>query len=224
VIISVIVFLLGVGVLAFTLPLHRGTHLPPTQLITFGLIVQFAIELPLVAFLLICLPSLSGFRLSQLGFRMPSWPAIFIGLAGALAMIVVANGAAALIDLATHAQHEQAEVLLFKQVHDPRVIAFFAIFAVTIAPIAEETVFRVFLFNIGLRYWGFWTGAIVSSALFGLAHADKYAFVPLALGGIVLCGVYYYSRNAYASMISHGLFNADSVIGFLFSEAHMLHK
>jgi CAAX protease family protein len=224
VVISLVVFLLGAAILAMRLPLHHGTHLPPEQLIMFGTIIQFAVEVPLVAFLFICLPWLSGFRLRELGFRMPTWPVVAIALVGAVAMIVVANGTAALIDLATHAQHEQAEVILFKQVHDPRVILFFSFFAVTIAPIAEETVFRVFLFNIGLRYWGFWIGALISGLLFGLAHADKFALVPLALGGIVLSGVYYYSRNAFASMISHGLFNAVSVIGFLYAQPHMPHR
>ena len=43
-------------------------------------------------------------------------------------------------------------------------------------------------------------------------HGDVYAALPLALGGIVLCGVYYLSRNAYASMISHALFNGLSIV------------
>ena len=55
------------------------------------------------------------------------------------------------------------------------------------APFAEETFFRIFFFNLGLRYGGFWGGAVLSGVLFGIAHGDLYAALPLALGGMVLC-------------------------------------
>jgi membrane protease YdiL (CAAX protease family) len=93
----------------------------------------------------------------------------------------------------------------------------FAFFAMVLAPIAEETIFRVFAFNFGARYGGFWLGAPVSAILFGLAHGDAFAAIPLALGGVVLCAVYYRSQNAFASMISHGLFNGLSIAGLLFA-------
>jgi hypothetical protein len=96
-----------------------------------------------------------------------------------------------------------------------------ALLAVVIAPVAEELTFRVFIFNVGLRYASFWPAAIVSGVLFSLAHADKFAFVPLALGGIILCGVYYRSRNAFASMITHGIFNGLSVVLLFFGPASL---
>ena len=98
---------------------------------------------------------------------------------------------------------------------DRTAIASFVTFAVIFAPFAEETIFRIFFFNFGLRFGGFWGGAILSGVLFGLAHGDLYEAIPLALGGIVLCYVYYRSRNAFASMISHALFNAFSIVALL---------
>ena len=35
------------------------------------------------------------------------------------------------------------------------------------------------------------------------------------LGGMVLCGVYYRTGNAFAPMISHALFNALSIVALL---------
>ncbi|HXO17878.1 MAG TPA: CPBP family intramembrane glutamic endopeptidase, partial [Candidatus Dormibacteraeota bacterium] len=70
-------------------------------------------------------------------------------------------------------------------------------------------------FNLGLRYGGFWGGALLSGALFGIVHGDFYAALPLALGGVVLCAVYYWTRNAFAPMISHALFNALSIVMLL---------
>ena len=55
----------------------------------------------------------------------------------------------------------------------------------------------------------------MSGLLFGTAHADLFELIPLALGGVVLCGVYYITRNAFASMISHALFNSFSIVVLL---------
>ncbi|HYL27976.1 MAG TPA: type II CAAX endopeptidase family protein [Candidatus Nitrosotalea sp.] len=178
--------------------------------------VQVIIDVLLIALVLATLPFLSRFSLRELGFRVPNRRALIVALVGFAAMVVVANGSETLIDLITKHQHPQDVVQLFLHLHDPVAIAVFAIFAVIFTPIAEETLFRVFFFNLGLRYGGFWGGAILSGVLFGIAHGDPYAAIPLALGGIVLCAVYYRSENAYASMISHGLFNALSIVALLF--------
>jgi len=134
-------------------------------------------------------------------------------------MVVVANGLASLIDAAAHAKHQQDVVEVFRNLHDRTAVAVFAFFAIVFAPLAEETLFRVFFFNLGLRYGGFWMGAVISGTLFGMAHGDAYAAIPLALGGVILCYVYYRTRNAWASMISHGIFNALSILALLFAPA-----
>ena len=55
------------------------------------------------------------------------------------------------------------------------------------------------------------------------SHGDSYAALPLALGGVVLCAVYYCTRNAFAPMISHALFNALSIVALLVApQAHAI--
>lgn len=179
--------------------------------------IQFAIDGALVALVLGTLPKLAHFSLRELGFWTPNAATLGIALAGAVAMVIVANGTASLLDYLTKTRHPQDIVQLFRHLHDPATIALFTVFAVIFAPFAEETIFRVLFFNLGLRYGGFWGGAILSGILFGMAHGDLYAMLPLALGGIVLCAVYYRSRNAYASMISHALFNGLSIAALLFA-------
>lgn len=176
---------------------------------------QLFLEGLLVAGVLAALPRISKFSLRQLGFRRPSAATVAFGVLGAIAMVAVADGGEALVDRFTHAVHHQQSVEIFKALHDPATIAVFAFVAVVAAPIAEESIFRVFFFNFGLRFGGFWAGAALSSVLFGLAHGDLYAALPLALGGVVLCFVYYRSRNAFASMISHALFNAFTIVALL---------
>ena len=180
-----------------------------------GLAAQFILEGVLVAIVLFAMPKMSKFSLRELGFRMPTPANIGVALLGAVAMAVVANGGATLIDYLAHSQHQQDIVEIFKQLHNTTTVALFAVFAIVFAPFAEETFFRLLFFNIGLRFGGFWVGAIVSGVLFGIAHGDLYAAIPLALGGMVLCGVYYLTRNILASMFSHALFNTLSIVVLL---------
>jgi uncharacterized protein len=214
-------FLAGFIALVFVAAFIGGvktTRVPAVTAGEFDLLigVQFALEGILVAIVLLVLPAISKLSLRELGFRMPGLAQIGIALIGALAMVVVSNGGATLIDLLAHSQHQQDIVEIFKTLHDRTTIAIFAVFATFFAPFAEETLFRVFFFNLGLRYWGFWGGAILSGVLFGMAHGDLYALIPLTLGGMVLCAVYYFTRNAWTSMISHALFNALSIVALLF--------
>lgn len=210
----------AVLVFAFVLNLSKGgmpiSALTP-EVLAVSLAIQFVLEGGLVALILGAMPPLSKFSLRELGFRTPTIGVLGFAVLGAVAMVVIADGGATLIETLAHSKHEQDVVELFKTLHDKRALAIFVALAVVAAPFAEETVFRVFYFNLGLRYGGFWGGALLSGVLFGVAHADAFALVPLALGGMVLCWVYYRTRNAWASMISHALFNALSIAAFLFA-------
>lgn len=191
------------------------------QLLGDPLIVLTSIGLTLVAegvltlVVIALLPWVSRMNLRELGYRLPSARDVLTAFFGSLAMAVIANGGASLIQAALHTKEDQQAVAMLRQLHDPRLLAVFALFACVLAPFMEETVFRVFLFNASRRYWGFWAGAIVSGLCFGLAHGDPIAAVPLALGGIVLASVYYFTRNAFASMITHGLFNSYTILALL---------
>jgi membrane protease YdiL (CAAX protease family) len=209
--------LLFVG--AFAAGIHGSNALPTRSvnpvLIDLSIVLQFLLEGILVAGVLAALPRLSKFSLRELGLRSPSAQTLVVAVAGAVLMAVVADGGASLIDYVAHTKHQQETVEIFKALHDPATIAIFAVFAIFFAPFAEEAIFRMFFFNFGMRYGGFWGGTVTSSVLFGFAHGDAYEALPLALGGVVLCYVYYRTRNAFAPMISHALFNAFSIIALL---------
>ena len=123
-------------------------------------------------------------------FAFPTARRYAIALCGAVAMFVVGRRQRVAHRRAPRpapARH-RPDIPRAARPHDDRI---FAVFAIVFAPFAEETLFRLFFFNLGLRYGGFWAGAIVSGLLFGIAHGDPYEAIPLALGGIVLCAVYY---------------------------------
>jgi membrane protease YdiL (CAAX protease family) len=206
--------------LALVLQYEQGNTMPPPSAfsplaIYATILVTLLLEGLLALIAILTVAPLSHLSLRELGFRRPTLAAVATAIGGGIVMAIVANGSASLIDALVHSRHEQEIVEIFRALHDPAAIAAFAVFAVTFAPLFEETIFRVFFFNLGLRFGGFWLGAIVSGLLFGLAHGDVIAALPLALGGIILCAVYYRTRNAFASMISHAFFNALSIVALL---------
>jgi membrane protease YdiL (CAAX protease family) len=208
--------MVGVFIIRIVHPEVALFHAAPN--IIDGLIAQTGLNLPVVATLLVGMPRVARFSLRELGFVAPTWSTVGIAIAGTVAAVLVVAVVGQLVDALLHQQHhQQAIVQMFLKLHNPAQIAFFALFAVTIAPVTEELFFRTFLFNIGLRHIGLWGSAIASSVLFGLAHGSLTDAIPLACVGIVFALVYYRTRNAYASMISHALFNAFSIVGLLFA-------
>jgi hypothetical protein len=201
--------------------LFFGMRRPQPMTVDFviaAVFVQLFLEGAAVIVILAGLPKVSKLSLRELGFYPPRPWQIGVGVLGAIAMVIVVEGGASLIQTLAHEKHEQSVVQLFRQVvGHPTAMWIFAIFAIVLAPFMEEVLFRIFVFNAGLRWGGFWAGAIISGICFGAAHGDWFVFVPLALGGIILCYVYYRTRNAFASMVTHALFNALTVFALVFA-------
>jgi membrane protease YdiL (CAAX protease family) len=80
-----------------------------------------------------------------------------------------------------------------------------------LAPVAEEVLFRGYMFT-ALRNWrGLWPAAIVSGATFGVIHAGSSPpefLVPLAVLGIGLCLLYAWTRSLYPCIALHAVNNA----------------
>lgn len=86
-----------------------------------------------------------------------------------------------------------------------------AVLVTVLAPIAEELLFRGYVFP-ALRNWrGTWPAVVITGLLFGLLHvlsAPVYAIVPLALFGSLLCVVYMRTRSLYPCIALHSLNNS----------------
>ncbi len=184
-------------------------HSPKKFPITAVLLVQLAFELPPIFVLMAMLPRVSLYSWEELGLRVPSPRTLLYVIGGFAAAIFVGDGGSALVEhLSHHPHHMQDVAKMFESIRHTPVLIAFILYGVVVAPIAEEMIFRGFLFNLGLRYGNFWVGAIFSSLLFGAAHGDLELFLPLTLVGFVLAIVYYRSRNLVASMLTHASFNA----------------
>jgi membrane protease YdiL (CAAX protease family) len=189
---------------------------PPAQLLAAA-----AGDAAVALYLVAVLPFLAQRPLSALGIRPPGWREIRIGLIGAVALTVIADPLAGLMQNLTHATHPEAALALLKGLHGRWEIAAFVGLACVLAPITEELVFRAFIFNAIERYGGFWPAAIVSGLFFGLVHVsssplDILVFaLPLAIGGVLLAGVYARSKCYWSNVIAHALFNSVSVVAIL---------
>ncbi len=82
------------------------------------------------------------------------------------------------------------------------------VMAVAIAPIAEEFMFRFFLYGVLKRYFGRLVGVIVNAALFGAVHAHLPSLGPLFVLGGCFTIAYEWSGSILVSMTMHALFNA----------------
>ncbi len=91
-------------------------------------------------------------------------------------------------------------------------VALFAITAIIVAPLFEETFFRGFLFQGFARSWGPVAGALASAGVFGLAHQQLSVFVPLFALGLLLAWVFYRSGSLWANIALHASFNGISVL------------
>jgi membrane protease YdiL (CAAX protease family) len=92
------------------------------------------------------------------------------------------------------------------------------VFAVAIAPVVEEFVFRFFIFGVLKRYFGWVAGVILSAGLFAAAHAHFPSFVPLFVLGSCFAIAYEWSGSLLVSMTMHSLFNSLTLTALAFPE------
>jgi uncharacterized protein len=92
------------------------------------------------------------------------------------------------------------------------------VFAVVIAPMAEEFLFRFFLYGVLKRYFGRFLGVTVNALLFAAAHTHIPSFAPLFVLGSCFTIAYEWSGSILVSMTMHALFNSLSLTVLAFPE------
>ena len=92
------------------------------------------------------------------------------------------------------------------------------IFAVAVAPIIEEFIFRFFLYNVIKRFFGRLVGITFTALLFAAAHAHFPSFVPLFVLGSCFAIAYEWSGSILVAMTMHSLFNSLTLTALAFPE------
>jgi membrane protease YdiL (CAAX protease family) len=78
---------------------------------------------------------------------------------------------------------------------------------VLLPPILEETIFRGFLFSALAKRWGVIWGAIISSAIFGIAHWQANISIYTFILGLLLCFMYVRLKSIVPGIFVHMLNN-----------------
>jgi membrane protease YdiL (CAAX protease family) len=98
---------------------------------------------------------------------------------------------------------------------DPLALACFALTAVVLAPLFEETLFRgVLLPVLGRRVGGGWA-VVLSAALFAAAHLSVGEFVPLLVLALGLGLLRWQSGRLLPSVLMHALWNGITFLNLL---------
>ncbi|KAF9615042.1 hypothetical protein IFM89_021613 [Coptis chinensis] len=115
------------------------------------------------------------------------------------------------LNLVPHLQSSPISVSSVEQsivARDPVAMALYAVVVAVCAPMWEEIVFRGFLLPSLTKYMPVWCSILVSSVVFALAHFNAQRMLPLIFLGMVMGAVFTRSRNLFAPMLLHSLWNA----------------
>ena len=113
----------------------------------------------------------------------------------------------------------QQAIRLFIGIQSPWLRAGFLLFAVGIAPIVEEVLFRGILLPLISRRLGPWAGLILTALGFAALHGDPGAFVALVIFAIALALAYIRTGSLLVPIAMHMVFNAVN-LGLIFLLMH----
>ena len=108
-------------------------------------------------------------------------------------------------------QSEQAIIDMFTMTDSSMLLGLLVIFAVIIAPIFEEVIFRGFAYPALKQRFGTWRALVLVSAVFALSHVHVPSIVPLFVLAIGLGLAYEWTGSLLAPITMHALFNTIMV-------------
>lgn len=116
------------------------------------------------------------------------------------------------------APQKQAIVELFTQSSTVQQRVLIIVLAVSLAPLAEEFIFRFFMYGVVRRYFGKVAAVLASALLFAAVHGHLPSFVPLFVLGSCFAIAYEWSGSILVPMMMHAIFNAITLTALAFPE------
>ena len=158
-----------------------------------------------------------GATLQQLGWRRFSWWWLPVAAVVALGTLYVADSLQiAAQHLFPNAKNTQCQAVQQDYSH---FIVLALIVVCVMAPLAEETIFRGFVFGWLNKVLPVGFAIVISGAIFGAAHLVLLLFIPLWAVGIVLALMYRGSNSLWPGALVHALFNLPGIIAILSSSS-----
>jgi membrane protease YdiL (CAAX protease family) len=131
--------------------------------------------------------------------------------------IIYASSALVSAWLKTNPQSDPQEIIqIFESTHSPASRIPIILLAVVGAPLAEELVFRGYLYGVLKKYFGALASMVFTAVLFALVHAHIPSLLPLFLLACVFTVAYESSGSLLVPMTMHASFNAVNLLGVLF--------
>lgn len=156
-----------------------------------------------------------GGSLYHLGWRRFPWWWLIIAIVAAAATLEVADYLQVVSQhLFPGAQNTQCQAVQHDYTH---FIALAVIVVCVMAPLAEETVFRGFVFGWLWRFMPSGFAIVISGAIFGGLHGVLLLLIPLWAVGIILALMYRGSGSLWPGATVHALFNLPGIIAILTS-------
>ncbi|MCI0748039.1 MAG: CPBP family intramembrane metalloprotease [Verrucomicrobia subdivision 3 bacterium] len=122
---------------------------------------------------------------------------------------------AKLIEAFHGAPEQQLVVKVLEETRDPLQRTVFALTAIVMAPVVEESLFRGILYPL-LKYRGYPRAALWgSSLLFAAIHLNLMTFLPLLFFALVLIWIYERTDTLLAPIVAHATFNSINFLIFM---------
>lgn len=194
----------------------RVTPEPVTALRASTLLVNIGFQFVMAGAVAILVVRRVGW-VTWLGLRWPGWGWVFvIAPGGVLVMWALFGGLQAsgymewMQSLGVETVQDTVKIL--QKSEDPLTLGLMAVAAVIAAPLCEEVMFRGYLYPVLKKFAGGWPAALSSALVFGCAHGDLTALLPLFLFGCLLVFIYEKTGSLWAPIAVHCCFNSATVL------------
>lgn len=87
--------------------------------------------------------------------------------------------------------------------------------AIVVAPVAEEVIFRGYIYGTARKYAGRWWALAISAVIFAVIHAHLPSLGGLLVLAVALTLVYEFTASLWAPILMHALFNSLTVVATL---------
>jgi len=208
-----LVFLMfgGLALSAVQKPYNPSTSLSPMDLVV-NIVFQF-----ILAGMVTLIVSWRVTPMLWLGLRWPSWLWVFLIAPGSVIFMSVFSYGLQCSGYmewmkSFDVETVQDTVKVLQKSGDPLVLGLMALAATIAAPICEEIVFRGYFYPAMKKFAGVWPAAVASSLIFGLAHGNLTALLPLFVFGLLLVFVYEKTGSLWAPVAVHFCFNGATVL------------
>ena len=152
-----------------------------------------------------------------LGLRWREWPhALWIGPVAVMVMWVIlpvlsASGYITWLENLVGSESTQDAVKLLQEGKDLTSVALMAFSAAIVAPLAEEVIFRGYIYPVAKYFAGPWVGALFTSLVFAAGHGNVPLVLPLFLLGMLMTWAYEKTGSLWAAISIHFFFNSATV-------------